>query len=54
MKKMNNRRDGHHHNSSYWKGYKSRLYNIPEYLLEIYVGCLLGDARVRGDKSSIN
>lgn len=55
MKKINNRRDGHHHNSSYWKGYKSRLHNIPDELYEIYVGCMLGDAtmRVRGNKCSI-
>ena len=55
MKNIKNRRDGHHYNSSYWKEYKRRLDNIPEYLYEIYVGCMLGDAtmRVKGNKCSI-
>lgn len=52
---MKNRREGHHHNSIYWKEYKSKLYKISDVLLEVYVGCMLGDAtlRVKGNKCSM-
>ena len=52
---MKNRREGHHHNSKYWKEYKSKLYNMSDVLFEVYVGCMLGDATLRekGDKCSI-
>ena len=55
IKAMKNRREGHHHNSRYWKEYKSKLYNMTDMIFEVYVGCMLGDAtlRVKGNKCSI-
>lgn len=44
-KSINNKKDGFHVNSKYWKSYKKGLPNVlPQNLFEVCVGILLGDA----------
>ena len=46
MKKIKNTRDGHHLNSKYWQNYKKTLPEMPQELLDIAIGMLLGDASI--------
>ena len=44
LKSINNRRDGYHLASKYWQDYKKNLPLLPQHLLEVLVGIVLGDA----------
>lgn len=44
FKSINNLRDGHHLASRYWQDYKKGLPMLPQYLREVAIGMVLGDA----------
>lgn len=44
LKSINNTRDGYHLASKYWQDYKNGLPLLPQHLVEVLVGMVLGDA----------
>lgn len=41
---INNVRDGYHLNSKYWQSFKRALPRLPQHLVEVAIGMVLGDA----------
>ena len=44
--KVNHFKNGHHLNSRYWRNYKKTLPVLPDELVEIAIGMILGDAHI--------